>query len=121
MKRKTLATLLLILLPCAAQAHDPWTRADTERQALDTGLVVLDWGTTLDIANHPGFHECNPILGRHPSRARINEYISAAIAADALLAYELPAAWRHRWQWAVAAVEVAAVDNNLGMGLRLRF
>lgn len=41
--------------------------------------LLMDWRQTLDIKNHQGFKELNPILGDHPSDLKIHIYFSAWI------------------------------------------
>ena len=46
-------------------------------------LLFIDYRQTLDIKNHEGYFEINPILGKHPGDSKITIYfiICAVIAA----------------------------------------
>ncbi len=123
----TRAALLLFALLALSplRASDPWTKADTARELAFTAVVVLDWGTTLDIERahqeSPWIHETNPILGRHPSRAKVNLYIPAGILLHFLAARAMPARWRAAFQSASIFIEAGAVSHNFAVGLRLNF
>lgn len=48
--------------------------------ALAVAATIADWLQTLTIAKHPDlFTEFNPILGKHPSVARVNIYFASFI------------------------------------------
>ena len=82
----------LLLTAGTAQAADPWTRQDVALQATYATLHVLDWGQTRYIADHPREHyERNPILGRHPSRGRVDAYFATTLALHTLVTHLLPA------------------------------
>ena len=56
------------------------TRADLAREAIFAAEVLVDYRQTLDIKNHPGVYELNPIMGRHPSDDRIAIGCAATVA-----------------------------------------
>jgi hypothetical protein len=116
---KTLLTLLLIL-PAFANADD-WTTADTQRELVFAALMVADVAQTHDIARHPNMEEANPILGKHPSNAKINVYFAASMVSQYLIAQALPEDYRHAWQYAGIGFEFAIVQNNYKLGIRADF
>jgi len=116
---KNLLTLLLIL-PAFANADD-WTPADTQRELVFAALMVADAAQTHDIARHLDLAEANPILGKHPSNAKINVYFGTIMAAQYLIAQALPAEYRHAWQYAGIGFEFAIVQNNYRLGIRADF
>lgn len=123
MSKLICALALAIGLP--VMATDPWTKADTARELVFVAVTTMDWGTTLDInAKYCAWHdwyEQNPLLGRHPSRARINLFIPASMVLHYLVARELSGKWRTIFQNATIVMEVAAVSHNYSIGLRMNF
>lgn len=122
--RRVLAWLLGALLgvfSLSATAADPWSRADVTREAVYQALAVVDWGQTLDIENHPGLYETNFILGKHPSRARINAYFLTTGALHFAATHYLPREWRPVFQYVSIGIEVGAVSNNYKLGVKLAF
>jgi len=111
---------LLLLLPALANADD-WTTADTQRELVFAALMVADAAQTHDIARHPNMEEINPILGKHPSNAKINVYFAASMAAQYLIAQALSDEYRHAWQYAGIGFEFAIVQNNYKLGIRADF
>jgi hypothetical protein len=119
---KSLAALTLAALICApAAAHDDWTNADTARQAAFFATSLVDLAQTRWIADHPSHCEYNPLLGRHPSSGRVGAYFAAAAAAHTLIAYSLPADWRHGFQYVTIGAELSVVTHNARVGIRLEF
>ena len=117
-----LAGCLVLASPAWADDERAWTKEDTLRQLTYTTLHVLDWGTTLDIAEKPDrYHENNPILGKHPSRGDVNAYMATTLILNWAVAYAMPHPYREMWQYAGIAVEAYCVGNNFHIGLRLAF
>lgn len=117
--------LILLLLACPAHA-DEWTQADTAREVAYLALHVVDWGQTLYIADHPReFHECNPILGSHPSRGEVNAYFIATGLLHPVVSYGLrkyaPDGWVQAWQYGTSAMEIICIGNNLAIGVGFGF
>jgi len=129
-----------LALPASTWAKD-WTTADTMRQAAVTALFVVDWGQSRWIARNgfreftfrnpdtaakeeititaEAFHETNPILGRHPSVGRVNNYFAAMIVGHAAISYVLPPAWRQAWQYVYIGYELKTVTHNRSIGVRI--
>jgi hypothetical protein len=106
----------------------PRLGAGQDRTALDyglavgsTALIVADWSQTLQLADNPHrWGELNPILGRHPSKGRVNTLLSLAVISNggALL---LPKTPRRIWYAAVTVLEAIAVIHNLSVGASIGF
>ena len=55
-----------------------WTEEEKNKELLYLLLHGLDWAQTRTIAKNPNkYSEINPILGRHPSTGRVNNYFLA--------------------------------------------
>jgi hypothetical protein len=90
------------------------------REAVYITLVAVDWNQTLQINAH-GMYEMNPILGSHPSDAKINTLIPAAMLAHYYIATLLPTEYRKAWQYAWIGIESAYVVRNMSLGLQINF
>lgn len=112
--------LIFLLFPCSCMAGD-WTTADTVRQLTYTGLTVIDCEQTKRFISNPHMYENNPILGKHPSEARINNLCAASIVGNAAVSYILPRRWREAWQYVWIGAEVGAVAHNHSIGVRIPF
>ena len=111
----------LLLLSTAVQAERDWTTEEKVWGAATTTLLLMDYGTTRNIAHRPTeYREMNPLLGQHPSIAQVNLHFLVAIPAVLLTANYFPE-YRREILMVVSAVELVAVSNNLRIGLRLDF
>lgn len=119
MMRAALLTLLLLAIP--ARAADPWTEQDTVRQVAVTGLLYVDYHQTKMARDFRSptkmYHEQNPILPMN----HVGAYFVTATVGHALIARELSATNRARWQWAVIALESVIVVRNKRIGLNFVF
>jgi hypothetical protein len=100
-----------------------------------TGLVVLDVWLSLDIKNHPvctapgcyDITEANPLLGKHPSDARLIGSAVTAMAVVGFMWYWNPKTfgcqnfWRRGVPIALFGVELLAVSVNIRNGLSINF
>lgn len=102
----------------------PLSPYEKAAQAAFLGLGALDWGQTIRFtqdkewqARNPGWRERNPVLGSHPSRARVNALIPLGLAAHTLGAWALPRPWRNVLQVAGIAGEANATYGNHQQGI----
>ena len=98
-----------------------WTKADTAFQLGYTALHVMDWSQTLDIEQDPRYFERNSILGRDPSRGRVNTYFATTLGLHWLIARALPRKWRNTFQAGTIAIQFGVVKDNLEAGVSLDF
>ena len=119
--------VLLLLLPLAS--HAQWT---TEQQRLATAtavLFVVDYGQTRDLIYRQQHRDCsggcyqeqNPILGKRPSRGKVNTYFLLAPLATYLVLDNIDSNSRTWALRVLTAIEVGAVGNNVHLGLSVRF
>ncbi len=129
MKKETRLLIILALLILALSLISPegcradeWTRADYLLEGSWVALHVLNWGTTLDIADNPGrYYETNPIMGRHPSRGKVNLYFVSTTVAHVLTSALLPKKWREYFQVGSIAVTGGCLGWDLSLGLKIKF
>ena len=83
-------------------------------------LLIFDYRQTIDIKNHPGMYEINPILGKHPSDIKITIYFILATLFYSFLALKvLVAPILYFWLGGWAAMEIWAIQNNIKLGLKI--
>lgn len=94
-------------------------------------LNLCDYLTTSDIHKQPKyavfeptFHyestvqESNPLLGRHPSQASINQYFAASALLHVGASYALHGRYRTAWQSVTIVYTASLVKRNIQIGLR---
>lgn len=113
--------LALTLLTGYAQAADPFTKGQVAGIAA-LGLVTYqDYKQTLDIKNHPGMYEVNPLLGRHPSDERVRNYFVGASLTTLAVLYVMPSKYRKYVIVGGLAMELSVTQGNKRLGLRGAF
>lgn len=113
--------VLVGLLGLGGVAGADWRPADTVRQAAYLSLHYADWRQTIQLAEHPDYHELNPIIGKHPSRQRVDNYFAATAVAHTAVSVMLPPRWRSRWQYFTIATQGLVVHHNYQIGWRVDF
>jgi len=108
-----LVALILLCSSCVAV---------TAREVAIDALIAVDWAQTLQIADHPDqWYERNPLLGRHPSRDRVNLSIGGALVANTVIHRLVPEPYLGRYQICLLMAESAAVWGNYNIGIRVDF
>jgi hypothetical protein len=119
-----LVTLVMRATPARAAGYgwtppEPWEIAMIA--AADAAIVIDAW-QTLDLRNHSGVWEANPLLGERPSQTRIILFGSvAAPLVSTALWLVLPK--RARWivPTLIIPVECAFIVSNHSAGMRVHF
>lgn len=101
--------------PPPADSQWGWTVDDTVREAVVLTLIAADWRQTRAF-RADGLEEQNPILGRRPSRARVNFLIGAAMVLHPVAARAMPRPWRQVFQTVTVVDEAIAVGHNWALG-----
>ena len=57
-------------------------------------MLLVDYGQTRDIRNHPDRYETNRLLGPHPSDVRIRNYFLTAAVVHPVVTHLLPEQYR---------------------------
>ncbi len=104
-----------------AKSNTAWRTADEERELVYFALLTADIGTTLNGIKQPWFQEDNSLLGKHPTQLAIYTAWAASAATEYFGMRALPQEIRGIAQYSLIFVEGAAVKNNLGLGLQVRF
>ncbi len=90
-----------------------WTKTDKVLFWVNTGVLLLDWGETLNIARNPErLSEINPILGKHPSLAKVNWYFGTSVVVHGVASYLLTRKKRRKLE-IILSNEVWTQANNL--------
>jgi hypothetical protein len=122
--------VLCFLLPSVSHAGDAMTRQEWTLEGLYQVGNLMDLGTTLDIQNHSGYYERNPLMGDYPSNSQV--YLSMLLGAvlHPLMTSILPEHWvvggydlkpRYNWQRMSIGLKWGCVTNNFQVGLSMRF
>jgi hypothetical protein len=116
------AAVLVIVTACAPALREPLRTPDYLLLSATTGLILTDLGQTHDLARRPHTHrETNPLLGPHPTHARVNWVFTGALVGN-LLVTRLSRAELRRVLWAVIlGGELLAVNSNRVSGLKWVF
>jgi len=96
---------------------------DNHTLAIISGvLIVADWGTTLDIENHDNIYEENKVLGRHPSRGKVNTYFVGKLLLHWYLnTNRYTRKYKNLWNGSQIYITGKAVKNNFELGLEMAF
>jgi hypothetical protein len=116
--------ILLILIAFAplSNAGEPWDGTDKALGAAALTLWAVDFGQTRYIANNPDrFYENNPLLGKHPSVSRVNNYFIGVGIAGYLLADHLSSANRKMFLATFAVIELGVTRHNRYVGIKIDF
>jgi hypothetical protein len=137
---------LLLALPALGQSQQNWTTTNTVLEVIYASATTLDWASTLNIEkynrehqlpssenvynaggnyvytlHHAEYEEHNHIMGRHPTRATINQYFSAVLVGHLAISIALPQRARVPFQTIMLLVSLDAVNGNKKVGLRFTF
>jgi hypothetical protein len=108
-----------LLFGCASE---PWDSTDRVLGVTALGASVIDWGQARSIAKHPAqFEEANPILGKHPSREKVDAYFIGVIGGGYLVADMLSPGYRKLLLGGAVIVEISAVRHNRSIGVGFSF
>ena len=117
---------LCLLCSCAGWKPDPWTKADTAREAGVLALLLVDYGQTADISDSPEFYERNPVLGKYPSVQQVRWYFFGCAVGHAGIALILPRSFgvgdieipiRELWQYTWIGIEGVTTIGNASLGI----
>jgi hypothetical protein len=121
--RSILLAAAIAAVPTAARAGEwrearQWDTQDSLREGAMLTLLVFDWAQTRTIAAHPArWNEMNPILGSHPSAARVDAWFAASAVLHVVAAYALPPRWRTPFQLVSIQAEGLVVSRNVAIGI----
>ena len=115
---KIIGIVIIFFLSTPVFAFDKWDRTDYALLAVSTLTMGIDWRQTRRIAEQPErYYETNPIIGRHPSLDRVDQYFAISWIIKAGIAYILPSQWRKVWLGGIIGVETGCVFRNTNIGL----
>ena len=112
----------ILLTGCATYRPDQWTKEQVVLQGVATGLKIIDFGQTLDIAKNPNkYKEMNLAIGKHPSTSRVKRYFYISLIAQPVITWLLPDDYRNWWLGTNIVVSGYLVGHNYSIGLRANF
>jgi hypothetical protein len=123
-----LVGILVMVAQCARadEHYGNFVKSQPVEEFVFDASLAADMLTTADIKNHPNLIETNPILGQHPSDAKIAVYAASAALLHAAVTYELvsqdvPKPVIRAWEYLSIGVEAGFVAHNYSIGLRMKF
>lgn len=119
--------LIFILLLWAAPVRAEWSSWDSDTRALfvaSTVAIAADWATTRYGVTH-GFpnntYETNPILGRYPSRDRVDLYMIGILISNYYITDWLPPQYRNFYLGWRTIEHGTAAHGNVQLGWKMQF
>lgn len=117
MKTWIVGLILLFSVAIHAQTLDAfkWTPPTNVEKGLFvvTNIsLVLDMMQTLDLKNHSGYTESNPIMGQHPSDKVVIGYFIGVMGLHSVLWYNAPKPVRTIMEIGITALEVSMLQRN---------
>src|SRR5687768_7231938 len=121
--KRLMAGGFLVAAAGAAQAQSKaWTALDYSLAGGAATVMALDWAQTRYGARNPTrFAERNPMMGEHPSTAKVDRYFTTASLLVAGMAFALPASQRRLFLGGLIVVETSVVFSNHQIGVKLDF
>mgnify|MGYP003351641467 CR=1 FL=1 len=120
--KKVLATVLICFSTLTWADNRVWTTEEKTWLGTASATTVADWATTRNLTRRygEGYHENNPILGKHPSTAQVDLYFITSGLLGYAIADNLD---RHRTTFLQAwtAVGIFYTNRNLNIGLKMKF
>ncbi len=111
----------LLLGPSIARSWEwaeSWDRYDSSREIVWLLLRAVDWKQSLTIADHPEkYYEMNPIIGKHPSRDRVNAYMATTTILHLGISTAIPKVARPYFQYITIGFTGTTVFFNFTKGL----
>lgn len=123
MLKKILIVAWLSLFGTLAQAENrPWTQEERAWGYAAGAMLLGDWLTTRNMTKryNEGYHEMNPLLGRHPTTAQVNRHFAISIPLIFLIADNWESQRKH-WLMGITIIEATAFANNLSIGLKIQY
>ena len=144
-KKLFIVFVLLLSVPAQGMAADKWSKRDLALEATYQVLNFIDWRQTRTIAKSPryfrraprvvdwkqkkyiiikrpdSYREINPLLGRHPSTAKVNALFIVNTVLHPMITHYLPKKYRVWWQGLSITVNGAFVAHNFSIGIKMDF
>jgi len=118
-KMPVIMILISLCLPGCIHS-DPWTKTDKILEGTYLTLHCADWLQTRS-ADWNEFYETNPILGRAPSKGKVDLYFLTTGILHPVITHFIPQEYRVYWQSITIGIEAGAVGNNFHIGMGIGF
>jgi hypothetical protein len=136
---KKLIVVIIMMFCFNAHAYEfakDWTKTDTAYQVSFLLVALVDYSQTRWMArnewawNGKTYYEINPLLSKRPSVSEVDTLIPLGLITHTLIALALPPRLtvfgyeinpRRIWQCSFILIEVGAIGNNYGGGVKIEF
>ena len=108
-----------------------WNQEEVLLEGMIAGLHIADWIQTLKLSRNLGeYYERNPVIGKHPSKGRVNTCMGLFLAGKIIVPHYLPRdynlwGWKIKprkiFQYVTIGVSGYNVGRNYSIGLRFGF
>jgi len=112
--------IALLLFGHSTPLYAEWTTTEKVTEVVVVTSLLVDMAQTLDIKNHEGLYETNPILGKHPSDKKVVSYFLTCILGHLLIADSLGNK-KVYWQHFILIPEIYIIGHNYELGLSVKF
>lgn len=114
---KYLVIILLLILPSITHACKQWDSRNTQLEVSYQIVHFLDYLQTSEIVENDSYYELNPVLGKYPSQANVNQWFATMSVAHYAISCYLPDKIRVPWQGITLVSTGLLVYHNAHIGL----
>ena len=115
---------LLLIGSAHAEPFEGWTDEEKTWFAASEITQVIDYQTTRNMLyqqSRRGFYETNPLLGRHPSKGKMNIAEIVTLVCDYYLSDYLSHDNRLLWLKVHTGLELLVIGHNISIGAEIKF
>ena len=110
------------MFPSLCEAREPWEGSDYVLVGATLAALAVDWGQTRHVAKNPQrFNELNPLLGPTPAVSKVDAYFVGAMIGTVAVAHVLPRDYRRLFLTGTLTIELAAIEQNRSIGVKVEF
>lgn len=107
--------IIILLFPFTVQA---WDKQEIALEVIWQTLHAVDWLQTQEIASNDDYYETNLLIGKYPSRGRVNTHMALFAVGHVAISHFMPDKYRKYWQGISIVVKGGYVVHNYSIGIR---
>lgn len=130
MKITVLLAVSFCIMTSSLHAFDKWDTTDYSLEAAWFVFHFIDWNQTVQGTSEENFTQINPVLGKHPTRQKVNIWFGLSslihiggthIAPEHFEVFGFDLRPRRTWQCSTITVSSSMSLHNYQVGLRVRY